>query len=79
MLAKGGDAGGSQAVLGHGLDMALQAGKHGVEPVAAPGFDQADESFNRTEFGAVEKQGKQPEIGRQSGIVARQVEAGLIR
>jgi hypothetical protein len=53
---EGGDVGGTQALTGDGLDVALQSCERGVEPVANLGFDQAAESLDRVEFRTVGRQ-----------------------
>lgn len=51
----------------------------GVEAVGDLGLEEAAEAFDRIEFRAIGRQRQQPQVRRKPGVVARQMETGLVR
>jgi hypothetical protein len=63
---------------GGGGEMVFELAKVWVEPVCDGGFEEAAEAFDRVEFGAVGRQREETKIFRQTRVVDRQMEAGLV-
>jgi hypothetical protein len=58
--------------------MLFEPAQRRIESVGDGAFEQAAETFDRIELGAVGRQRQQAEIGRQTDIILGQTESALI-